>query len=204
MHKEILTERQIQLLPMIKSFTKDFCLIGGTAAALQMGHRRSVDFDLISGREINDLKIRKWILKFFKIERVILNSKEEYTVVVNGVKVSFLQYPFKVECAEDFEGLKMPNLLVIAAMKAYALGRRTKWKDYVDLYFIIKNYFSTGDMLQKSKEIFGNEFNEKTFRAQLSYFKDIDYSEEINYLPGFETEEKIIQKSLVNYSLEIN
>lgn len=49
-------------------------------------------------------------------------------------------------------------------MKAFALGRRAKWKDYVDLYFIIKDYHSIDEICTKGKEIFEGEFNEKIFR----------------------------------------
>ncbi|MCB6599156.1 hypothetical protein LI118_17050, partial [Erysipelatoclostridium ramosum] len=72
--------------------------------------------------------------------------------------------------------IKLPDLLTLAAMKAYALGRRAKWKDYVDLYFAMKDYFPISAIVKKAKGIFGAEFNEKIFRAQLAYFKDIDYS----------------------------
>ena len=85
-------------------------------------------------------------------------------------------------------------------MKAFALGKRAKWKDYVDLYFIFKKH-SLSSVISKTKEIFGAEFNEKLFREQLSYFDDIDYSETIDYLPGFETEDKIIQENLKEISL---
>jgi len=46
MYREILTQKQIELLPLIKSFKKEFYLVGGTAIALYIGHRRSIDFDL--------------------------------------------------------------------------------------------------------------------------------------------------------------
>ena len=67
-------------------------------------------------------------------------------------------------------------------MKAYTLGRRGKWKDYVDLYFILKRFFFfflSAKSPNKAKEIFKNEFNEKIFRSQISYFNDINYDEEI-------------------------
>ena len=46
MHKEILSENQIELLTLVKQFKRDFYLVGGTAIALHIGHRRSIDFDL--------------------------------------------------------------------------------------------------------------------------------------------------------------
>ncbi|MEA2064850.1 MAG: hypothetical protein U9O66_00955 [Patescibacteria group bacterium] len=45
MHKKILTKEQKELLPLIKKFIKKFGLVGGTAIALQIGHRESIDFD---------------------------------------------------------------------------------------------------------------------------------------------------------------
>ena len=95
----------------------------------------------------------------------------------------------------------MPDLLSLAAMKAFALGRRAKWKDYVDLYFIIKNHYSVGQIAEKGRKIFGNEFNEKIFRSQLAYFKDIDYREEIEYLEGFALNDKKIKQELIEFSL---
>ena len=81
-------------------------------------------------------------------------------------------------------------------MKAYALGRRAKWKDYVDLYFILNGRCSLAQISARAKKIFGAEFNEKIFREQLSYFKDIDYSEKVDYLPGFAVGESEVMKFL--------
>ena len=70
------------------------------------------------------------------------------------------------------------------------------------LYFIIKDPFSIKDISKKASEIFGQEFNEKTFRTQLSYFSDINYGEEIIFKKGFEINEKTIKKALVDFSLQ--
>ena len=67
-------------------------------------------------------------------------------------------------------------------MKAYALGRRSKWKDYVDLYFLLTGHFSLEAVSQKATVMFGDLFSEKLFRAQLSYFDDINYEEQVDYL----------------------
>jgi len=86
-------------------------------------------------------------------------------------------------------------------MKAYSLGQRAKWKDYIDLYFILRDHFSIGEIIKKARKIFGNEFNEKIFRTQLAYFKDIDFSEKIIWMEGYETDDKIIKKELIKFSL---
>ena len=90
----------------------------------------------------------------------------------------------------------------MSAMKAFALGRRAKWKDYVDLYFILKAGHSIADITTKGKEIFENEFNEKIFRTQLAYFEDIDYSEQVAYKSGFAVNDEVVKAALIEYSLE--
>lgn len=201
MLRNVLSKDQVQLLPLIKEFSRDFSLIGGTAIALQLGHRRSVDFDLITQGNLNGEDIRGIIRKNHKIQSILVETPHELTLIVNNVKFTFLKYPFKIEANQKFEDvITLPDLITLAAMKALALGRRAKWKDYVDLYFIFKKH-SLSEVVEKAKEIFGNEFNEKLFREQLSYFEDIDYSETIDYLPGHKTPDKIIENNLQEMSL---
>ncbi len=116
---------------------------------------------------------------------------------------TFFYYPFQLEFSEHWEDiLRLPDLETLAAMKAYALGRRAKWKDYVDLYFIIKRFHSVKQIMKKCEQIFKGEFNEKIFREQLGYFDDIDYSEEVVFLPGQEVADNKIKKELIKFSLE--
>lgn len=202
MHDEVLTLGQVRLLPLIRRFSKDFCLVGGTAVALHIGHRRSIDFDLFAEKSFDNVQIRKKIIQSVKIERVFINEKDEYTIIAGGVKITFLRYDFKIDFKEKFKAIiRLPDLLTLAAMKAYALGQRAKWKDYIDLYFIMKKYRGIVSIIKKAKEIFSSEFNEKMFRAQLIYFRDIDYSESVIYMKGFEVKDEIIKKALVDFSL---
>lgn len=92
--------------------------------------------------------------------------------------------------------MKLPDVLTLSAMKAYALGRRAKWKDYVDLFFVLRSDYSLADICRRAKEIFKAEFNEKIFREQLSFFKDIDYSEKVEYMDGFAVADAEIRKGL--------
>lgn len=201
MHKEILIKEQSQLFPLLKKFSADFGLVGGTAIALHIGHRRSIDFDLFSNKTFNNSDLRKKISKNSKIEHVFLDHLDEYTILVKGIKTTFFHFPFKIAFEKDFDSIRVADLLTLSALKVHALGRRAKWKDYIDLYFIMKKYYSIKKIIKKAKEIFGNEFNEKLFRTQLAYFKDIDYSEKIDYIKGFEVSDKIIKKELIKFSL---
>ncbi len=202
-HKEILTGEQFKLLPLVQKFIKDFGLVGGTAIALQIGHRRSIDFDLFSLEKFDNAKVRNKIAKNgWKIGKVYKDEEGQFTFFVNNIQFTFFHYPFKIKFTKHFEKiLKMPDLLTLAAMKAYALGRRAKWKDYVDLYFIINKYHSVEKIAKKGKEIFKGEFNERIFREALSYFNDVNYDEAIEFLPGFEVNDENIKKELIEFSL---
>lgn len=202
MRKEILTREQEELLPLLKKFSRTFGMVGGTAIALYIGHRRSIDFDLFSMREFDTYSIRKKISKSYTIERVVTDQTGHYTVLIKGVRFTFFHYPYRIVFSKNFEGhIKVPSLLALAAMKAHALGRRAKWKDYVDLYFIIKNYYSIDMIVKKAKSIFDNEFNEKLLRTQLAYFDDVDYREEVEYLEGFKTSDTVVKKALTKFSI---
>ena len=203
MHREILAETQSKLLPIVKLFSKKFGLVGGTAVALHLGHRESLDFDLFSFSGFNNYSIKATIAQNLAIDTVLVNKKGEYTFLINGVKFTFFQFPYKISYSESFDNIvKLPDILTLGAMKAFALGRRAKWKDYIDLYFILKEHHTISEITVKGVEIFGNEFNEKIFRTQLAYFEDIDYSEQVVYKEGFEIDDEIIKKTLIEFSLD--
>ena len=203
MHPEIFSEEQQKLLPLAQKFYKDFGLVGGTAIALQLGHRRSIDFDMFTLKDFDNLKIRTIIVKSGrKVGKVYKDERGQFTFFVNDVQFTFFQYPFKIDYSENYKSfLKFPSLLTLAAMKAFALGRRAKWKDYVDLYFVLQAHHSIQEIVKTAKHIFGNEFNERIFRGQLSFFRDIDYTEAVEFMLGFEVSNKKIEKALVEFSL---
>ena len=200
-HKEIFTSEQNRLLPLVRVFSKNFYLVGGTAIALHLGHRRSIDFDLFSKEKFGNQSILNKIFSFTTPDEIIVNKFDELTLIIQGVKITFFHYPYEISRSENLgDNLKMPDLLTLSAMKAFALGQRAKWKDYVDLYFILKDHFPVSKISQKSREIFDG-FNEKLFRGQLAYFEGINYEEEVEYLPGFKVSDKEVKKALIEFSL---
>lgn len=204
MRREALTKKQEQLLPLISKFSRQFGLVGGTAIALYIGHRESIDFDLftLKNKLFKNTDIKRKVLEIKNIDEVIVSKMGEFTFIIDTVKFTFFHYFFEIDFSEKFDDIiKMPDLLTLAAMKAHALGRRAKWKDYVDLYFIIRDFYDLNEITKKAKTIFGNEFNEKMFKVQLSYFDDINYQEKIVYKKGFETDDKTIKRALVEFSL---
>jgi len=61
MFKHILTANQLKLLPLVKEFLRDYYLVGGTAIALHLGHRRSIDFDLFTYGRLKKQSIKRTI-----------------------------------------------------------------------------------------------------------------------------------------------
>ncbi len=204
-HKEILVPGQRSLLPALKPFTKDFGLVGGTAVALHIGHRESIDFDLFTKEPDYDFKIPALKRRFKRqavIDTIIRDKESELTFIAHGVQVTFYHFDYKIPYTERFDTyLTMPSLLTLAAMKAFALGQRAKWKDYVDLYFIMRDFHPLNEIVQHTETLFGNEFNAKLFRTQLSYFDDVNYTQPVTYKPGFEVSDEEVKCKLEEYSL---
>ncbi|MBU2051937.1 nucleotidyl transferase AbiEii/AbiGii toxin family protein [Patescibacteria group bacterium] len=197
MFPQVLTEKQGELLPLIKKFSSAFGLVGGTAVALQLGHRRSIDFDLFCENNFDNNVIIRKVKRNFPVEFIYMDTDTQLTFLVNqGVKMTFYAYPFKIDYVKNFKDIiKIPDLLTLASMKAFALGRRVKWKDYVDLYFILRKY-SLGKIVKRATEVFEGAFNEKLFREQLSYHADINYTEPVVYLPGQAVNDEVVKKEL--------
>ena len=192
MRLEALKLKQKQVFEKLKHFP-EFYLVGGTALALQIGHRISIDFDLFSVKEISKglLNKVKRIFKDFEV-KTIINNSEQLTVKINGVKIDFVEYKFPLKTKLlEYQNVKIVSILEIAAMKAYALNYRGTLKDYVDLYFILKGkYASLEDIKKIAEKKYRNEFNFRLFLEQLVYSKDIK-KEKIEFLKKRITETQI-------------
>jgi len=183
MYPNILTEQQKQLLPHLEPFSSDYYLVGGTAIALYLGHRRSIDFDFFTESKIKPITIKKWMDNLpFNSVREIYSDSDQIHVDVQQVRVTFFSYPYHILTPQIFHGFAMPTLLCLAVMKAFALGQRAKWKDYIDLYFILKHHFKLKDIIGEAEILFGEKFNGKLFRQQLYFFDDIDYTEDVEFM----------------------
>jgi len=175
MQIEVLKSEQKEIFKRLKHFP-EFYLVGGTALALQIGHRISVDFDLFSAKEIPPTllpKIKR-VFKEFKIKTVI-NHSEQLSVMVNETKLDFVKYNFPLILKLiKFEEVKILPAAEIAATKAYVLNHRGTLKDYVDLYFVLKNKYTTLEKIKKiAEKKYKDEFNFRLFLEQLVYLEDV-------------------------------
>jgi hypothetical protein len=201
MYETILSANQQKMLPFLETFHREYYLVGGTAIALQLGHRESIDFDMFKQGIVHKSKIIAKLKALGWDYHLIYTDTDSFHIIVEDVKLTFFNYPFKVPAATSFGKLKMPDLLHLAAMKAYALGRRAKWKDYVDLYFIMNQQITLDDIAATASSIFGGMFSTKLFKQQLSYFADVDYSEEITYCQN-PVSDAAIKASLINIATQ--
>jgi hypothetical protein len=184
MHREVLRENQKAVLDVLKLFSKDYFLAGGTAIALHIGHRYSIDFDLFTNKPFKKGGVKNLLAKHqYPIQQVLFEDSTQLHCIIQNVKISFLEFPYPIQPVVSFDGfIRMPQLKELAAMKAYALGGRAKWKDYVDMYFLLKNHFALNQIVQFAIEVFKDAFSEKLFRQQLTYYEDISFEEEVEYV----------------------
>jgi hypothetical protein len=178
-HDEILTARQRKALHLLgpRTAERDFYLAGGTAIALHLGHRRSVDFDWFLPDRMNDPlrlsgEIREDGVPFEtgQVARGTLYGS------VHQVRVSFLEfrYPMLDPLLPWPEyGCRLAGLRDLACMKLSAITQRGSRKDFVDLYALGQTGQALQDMLAWYREKFGVEDIGHVLYA-LAYFDDAE------------------------------
>lgn len=172
---DILDEKRTEILPLLKTFKDDFYLAGGTALALQIGHRDSIDFDFFSPESFSTEELFRKVDQVFKSHRVIKTqeAKDTLSVVIDdGIKMSFFAFPYKlIEPLLDKNNFKMSTIADIGAMKLSAITSRSVLKDYVDLYFILHK-IGLNELLQMTETKFPT-LDANLILKSLVYFDDI-------------------------------
>jgi hypothetical protein len=176
MHLEALNERGKEIFPRLKNFTS-FYLAGGTALALQIGHRISFDFDFFSSDSIVASLLSEVESVFTdKKVRLLVSNRDELTVEINDVKVTFLKYPFPtLQEFVIYEGTRFLSVPELAATKAYTIGRRGSYRDYIDLHAVLSEKRSSlSEIIDLAERKYGESFNARLFLEQLVYLKDVE------------------------------
>src|SRR3989344_2826381 len=143
MYLEVLGRERLKLFYELSFLSKAGCyLAGGTALALQMGHRTSVDFDFYTKKHFqkNTLtnlfqdNLSNWPIK---IIRDFDNTFEIQAGKDIHLSCFYYQYPLLEKCV-DISGVKIASVADIAAMKLVAISQRGKRRDFVDMYYLVK------------------------------------------------------------------
>lgn len=173
-HLEALTKAGTKLWPQLSNLN-DFYLAGGTAVALRLGHRVSVDFYFFNNKPLlNNLLPRIEQLFRDHKQKIVVNNSGELTLLVNNTKLTFLEYPFPLLYPTTVtNGIKLATIPELAAMKAYTIGRRGSFKDYFDLYCIIKSGHDLTTIINDAEKKYTDNFNTRLFLEQLVDLSDI-------------------------------
>ena len=175
MYYDILDKKRLDILPLLKEFKSDFYLAGGTALALQIGHRDSVDFDFFSQNNIDTEKLFLKLKEVFLKHKIIKIQEEKNTLTIlvdENIKISFFSYDYELlEAKHDEENIFLASIEDIACMKLSAILSRATNKDYIDLYYILKN-ISLENLLFLAKKKFA-DIDTNLILKSLVYFEDV-------------------------------
>lgn len=158
-----------------KGISQPFYLAGGTALALQIGHRESADLDFFSERKFS---VKRLVNNLSDIDHVTVTFEdfESISVELGGAKLSFLYYPYHLLFPLVlWNGYgKLADLRDIACMKIDAIASRGTKRDFVDLYYLLKRY-SFGDLLMFFGKKYENvSYNTLHIMKSMAYFADAD------------------------------
>lgn len=150
----------------------EFVLVGGTALALQIGHRNSVDLDFFGEKEIDEKLYLDELQKFGK-SGVLKVSKNILITTVNNIKTDFVNYNYRwIDKFQEIDGIKLASKKDISAMKLNAISGRGQIKDFIDLYFLLDE-FSLTEIIGFYREKY-TRHSEFMMLKSLTYFDDAD------------------------------
>ena len=204
MHLEILDSKRKEFLPRL-GFLKDqgFYMAGGTALALQIGHRTSLDFDFYTDKKFDTRKLREQFDAEFQKSQEIYVAQDSLEIDANGIKMSFFWYPYKlIRPALRIEKVLLASKEDIAAMKILAISQRGKRRDFVDIYFLIKE-FGLEQIMKFAREKYP-AFNIYVGLQGLVYFQDADNDSDKSQLvmlqkPDWKEIKKYLAKEANNF-----
>ncbi len=160
--------KKLMSLPQLEQFF----LVGGTALALKLGHRESVDLDLFTNEDFDQDYLLQLLEKDFEIVAEVV-SPSIFITRIDGVKVDFVRFRYKMLFPLGItEGVRMPDVRDIAAMKLDAVTKRGSKKDFYDIYFILQQMTLTALL-----ELYAEKFQHTTLFhviKSLNYFDDAE------------------------------
>ncbi len=156
---------------------KNYCLVGGTALSLQLQTRLSEDLDFMSWisyknqkPEVDWVKIEKELSGIGRIEAREIWDFDHVEFIVSGVKLSFYasaKYSPVTTAIPLKDNLFLADIMAIAAMKMEVLMRRSNFRDYYDIYSILKNGYNFREIITKATAYSGHLLSTKNLLAML-------------------------------------
>lgn len=191
MFENTLSLNSLKFIKEIKSdgLPKDSYLGGGTAIALQIGHRKSLDLDFFTQTQFNETQ---WQQKLEEEIGFDLIQKDWQTLVgsVQDIKFSLFYYKHAlIGGSKDFYNIKLASLEDLSAMKLDTVISRGTRRDLIDIYFLAQK-FSLSSMFEFYDRKFGNfKDREIMIKKALIYFEDAEKDETPDMLIPFDWNE---------------
>jgi len=181
---DILPPPQRALWPELAEVPEHFVLYGGTALALRLGHRQSMDFDFFTSENVSPEELLR-SLRLLRNGKILQNTSQTLTMAVNRsgqVKLSFfggltnLGRVGAIDRTPDGV-LAVASLLDLAGAKAAVINQRAETKDYSDMLAIIgdeRNGITLHDAMAAARAIYGKQYNPMLTVKSLTSFLDGD------------------------------
>ena len=172
-----LTPAAWQLLQRLgqEPWLHEFYLAGGSAAALHLGHRVSVDLDFFTPQEYDPELLSRQLQR---VGHLRVQQQNQGTLVgqLSEVQVSYFTYPYPLlEETLSLAKVRVASLLDIALMKLIAIGQRGTKRDFVDLYFICQSGWQLADLLQQIPQKYRTvSYPSYHLLRALAYFEDAE------------------------------
>ncbi|HLB42922.1 MAG TPA: nucleotidyl transferase AbiEii/AbiGii toxin family protein [Gammaproteobacteria bacterium] len=186
LHLNILPPAQLKLWPLLKDIPSEFILYGGTAIALQLGHRVSIDFDFFSDLPLNrdQLIARFPLLKQCNLVQPELNTIDCIVDFPEGfIKLQFLagfadrQKRVSTPLIAKDNQLQIASLKDLFATKLNTIQHRAECKDYIDIDAMIQSGLSLEEGLGCAVAVYGKSFDSATSLRALCSYRDGNLSE---------------------------
>jgi len=177
LHLKSISPELLELLTQLmhNDVFKHYNLVGGTALALQIGHRVSIDIDLFGNCEIDEIAVLDQLNACGPVH-VLKKSKNILICSVQGIKVDIVNYSYPIlENTLISDGIRMVGLKDIAAMKMNAIAGRGSKKDFIDVYYLLQ-YFTLEVMIDLYLQKYSNG-SEFLVRKSLTFFDDAEDEE---------------------------
>ena len=171
----LLTPTKSILLELIDTapFLHKYAFVGGSALTLHLCHRQSEDIDFFTYADTFDRREILDYIKRFEHKEIIGDNGNQLDLLLSGVKVTFFNANWAFLTPRKPEKFNIATLESIATMKANVLFLRAKYRDYYDLYFLVKEVMSIKEIFECSKQVIAG-ITYKLFCIALLYVDDIE------------------------------
>ena len=186
LHLEILPPAQLRLWPLLRAIPQSFILYGGTAIALQLGHRVSVDFDFFSEAPLNKeslLQVFPLLLEHTLVQPEINTINFQFVCPEGPVKIQFLaglgarQKRIESPRIAEENKIQIASLRDLFATKLNTIQSRAECKDYIDIDALIQSGISLEEGLRCAVAVYGKRFDPATSLRALCSYRDGDLLE---------------------------